>query len=429
MVKGLLLPCLILLIVSLESTLSVLQLNSSLRLSSINKPSFVGSNKPYKIVCYYYAVEAWYRTSRGMFLPEDIDASKCTHIHYAYTVLNSETLLMEPSDKWAEIDNRFYERVIALKESNQGLKILLSIGGWSEQSDKFSTLISERLNRKAFIDHAVTFLLLHGFDGLDLAWFYPVCWNGDCRSQNVHSEDRENFGHFVRELKDAFDQSESRLLVTATVSGDPMIAKRSYDFTALSRLDYINVMTFDYVAHWNQMTGHQSPLFSQPGFPVDFNANSSLHLYMSRGIPSRKLVLGFPSFARSFTLVDSNDHGIGAAVKGPGDKGEFTLAEGLLAFYEICDRIQKKGWKLVRNSENELFYTYYNNQWASFDHPFSAALKAQFVKQLNLGGIMMWDIDRDDFHGNCFGIKFPLLTAINSILVHGKSVKMVPGLI
>lgn len=56
---------------------------------------------------------------------------------------------------------------------------------------------------------------------------------------------------------------------------------------------------------------------------------------MSRGIPSRKLVLGFPSFARSFTLVDSNDHGIGAAVKGPGDKGEFTLAEGLLAFYEV----------------------------------------------------------------------------------------------
>lgn len=162
-----------------------------------------------------------------------------------------------------------------MKETNRGLKILLSIGGWSEQSDKFSTLVSERLNRKAFIDHAITFLLLHGFDGLDLAWFYPVCWNGDCRQQNSHSDDRENFGLFVRELKDAFDQSESRLLVTATVSGDPMIAKRSYDFVSLSRLDYINVMTFDYVAHWNQLTGHQSPLFSQPGFAVDLNAVSA----------------------------------------------------------------------------------------------------------------------------------------------------------
>lgn len=63
--------------------------------------------------------------------------------------------------------------------------------------------------------------------------------------------------------------------------------------------------------------------------------NSSLHLYISKGIPSRKLILGLPSFARSFTLVDPNDHGIGAAVKGPGVKGEFTLAEGLLSFYEV----------------------------------------------------------------------------------------------
>lgn len=85
--------------------------NDQLRLSTIVKPQFIGlnNNRQYKVICYYYAVEAWYRTSRGMFLPEDIDASKCTHLHYAYTVLNSETLLMEPSDKWAEIDNRFYE--------------------------------------------------------------------------------------------------------------------------------------------------------------------------------------------------------------------------------------------------------------------------------------------------------------------------------
>lgn len=102
----------------------------------------------------------------------------------------------------------------------------------------------------------------------------------------------------------------------------------------------------------------------------------------------------------------------------------FSFAEKNL---QICDRIQKKGWKLVRDSESELFYTYYNNQWASFDHPLTVARKSQYVKTHDLGGIMIWDIDRDDFHGNCFGRKFPLLTAINSILIHGKSIKMIPG--
>lgn len=68
-----------------------------------------GLLQPYRIVCYYYAVEAWYRAGGGMFVPEDIDPYLCTHIHYAYATINPETLLPEPGDKWAEIDNKFYQ--------------------------------------------------------------------------------------------------------------------------------------------------------------------------------------------------------------------------------------------------------------------------------------------------------------------------------
>lgn len=44
-----------------------------------------------------------------MVTPEDIDPYLCTNIHYAYASLNADTLLMEPADEWAEINNKFYE--------------------------------------------------------------------------------------------------------------------------------------------------------------------------------------------------------------------------------------------------------------------------------------------------------------------------------
>lgn len=143
------------------------------------------------------------------------------------------------------------------------MKILLSLGGWSESSSKFSSLVSEKSYRKAFIDHAITFLKLHNFDGLDVAWFFPVCWYGECDdTDSDQATDFENFSRFLRELKTAFGRADSQLLVTVTVTGDALIARRSYDFSTLGEMNYVNVMTFDYSAFWDEKTGHQAPLFT-----------------------------------------------------------------------------------------------------------------------------------------------------------------------
>lgn len=69
----------------------------------------------------------------------------------------------------------FYERVIAYKK--RGLKVLLALGGWNDSAgDKYSRLVNNPASRKKFIDHAIKFIEKYGFDGLDLDWEYPVCW-------------------------------------------------------------------------------------------------------------------------------------------------------------------------------------------------------------------------------------------------------------
>ena len=63
----------------------------------------------------------------------------------------------------------------SLKSS--GKKVLLAIGGWNDsEGDKYSKLVSSSASRSKFITHAVDFLKQHNFDGLDLDWEYPKCW-------------------------------------------------------------------------------------------------------------------------------------------------------------------------------------------------------------------------------------------------------------
>jgi chitinase len=72
----------------------------------------------------------------------------------------------------------FYERVVAYKK--KGLKVTLALGGWNDSAgDKYSRLVNSPSARRRFVKHVIEFLEKHGFDGLDLDWEYPKCWQVD----------------------------------------------------------------------------------------------------------------------------------------------------------------------------------------------------------------------------------------------------------
>lgn len=52
------------------------------------------------------------------------------------------------------------------------------------------------------------------------------------------------------------------------------------------------------------------------------------------GAPAGKLVMGIPTFGRTFTLA-SSETGVGAPISGPGSAGRFTREQGTLAYYEV----------------------------------------------------------------------------------------------
>ena len=49
----------------------------------------------------------------------------------------------------------------------------------------------------------------------------------------------------------------------------------------------------------------------------------------------------------------------------------------------------------------------------------SVSSKTQYLKELGLGGAMVWSIDTDDFHGFCTGKKFGIIATIREVLFDG----------
>lgn len=97
-----------------------------------------------------------------------------------------------------------------------------------------------------------------------------------------------------------------------------------------------------------------------------------------------------------------------------GDQGDATREKGYLAYYEICQSLKEEDsdWTVVQPNPDALGpYAYNGNQWVGYDDEDIVRKKSKFVVEQNLGGIMFWSIDNDDFRGLCNGKAYPLIEA------------------
>ncbi len=92
--------------------------------------------------------------------------------------MDPSRLIMQVFDSWSDTDEygpSLYRKVTALKSN--GIKVLIALGGWNDsQGDKYSRLVNNPTARQKFIENAMIFIEQYGFDGLDLDWEYPKCW-------------------------------------------------------------------------------------------------------------------------------------------------------------------------------------------------------------------------------------------------------------
>ena len=124
-----------------------------------------------------------------------------------------------------------------------------------------------------------------------------------------------------------------------------------------------------------------------------------------------------PLYGQAFTLDDPEKNGLNAPAGQKGQAGEFTRAAGFLAYYEICSDLKKGGWTVVKDPEGRMGpYAYKGRQWVGYDDVDTIRRKSEFVREMGLGGGMVWALDLDDFRNVCGEGPHPLMNAIQKVL-------------
>ncbi|KAG9799217.1 family 18 glycoside hydrolase, partial [Aureobasidium melanogenum] len=355
----------------------------------------VGDNDGYRAAAYYVN---WATYARN-YQPYDLPVENLTHVFYAFANIGPEdgkVFLSEtyadtdkifPSETWSESSTNLrgcLEQLFLLKKKNRRLKTLLSIGG-STYSQNIGNAISTEQGRQNFAQTAVALLADLGFDGLDIDWEH-VETDADAQSYvSLLSTVRAELDKYALSLP-----QHPRFLLTVASSCGPS----SFDLLKLTEMDHYvdfwNLMAYDFAGSWSALTGHQANVYLSTNNTAStpFSTNAAVDRYIqSAGIISSKLVLGMPLYGRVF----AETVGPGSSYVGSGNGGDWE--PGIWDFkslprpgaVENCDQQMIACWSY--DSLNKLMVTY--------DTPYSASAKADYIKQRNLGGAMWWESSGD----------------------------------
>ena len=292
-----------------------------------------------------------------------------------------------------------------------GSQVMASLGGWS-MSKHFPEMAADPVKRATFIADCVR-LIDMGFDGIDIDWEYPGDFGMNIFSHDPRTEanggrtiDHENFELLMRDIRAAIGPDK---LITAAFSAD--IRKLSgFDWAELDRtMDAFNMMTYDYSGGWSNNAGHNSPLYDYPGSGIGqdeataavlatFNWDSLASWMIGEGIPSEKINMGLAYYGRSVDTVEVGMPGSQTIKRqvtlDPDGPASTALDEDWAPYdgtpsYRIIEA-NKAGWTENWDDSAKVPYLNKGGKFLSYDNERSVGLKAEYVVDHNLGGVIIW---------------------------------------
>ncbi|WP_125152678.1 glycosyl hydrolase family 18 protein [Clostridium rectalis] len=385
-----------------------------------------GSNK--RIVAYFTEWSVY--GGHDNYKISDVPWDKVTHINYAFaTIKNNKIALFDEwaatginfGDAWDSPYNGNLGQIKKYKKKYPDVKVLISIGGWS-QSAGFNSVAKTSQNRKVFSDSVVEFIRQWDLDGADIDWEYPTFKREGDKVDNPNDQgtpwadedEKYTFTLLLKDLREALNNAGKEdnkyyELTAAVGSGKDKIEKTEPQKYS-QYLDFINIMTYDMNGAWEKITGHQSPLYKNPYDNHEdivknfYNVDEAMKIFESFGIPKDKLVVGSPYYSRGWMGVKNDGPikelpGLFATAEG-GAKGIWDggRAAGCNPYHYIKGTLEKdSSFKKYRDPYSKVPYLYSESKGEMYTYEDEVSLqeKVNYVNKNDYGGIIFWELAGD----------------------------------
>ncbi len=360
---------------------------------------------PCKEIIGYYPNWQWYDRAK-LVKPTSIAYSKYSIINYCFfkpetsgLISNTDTWadenLLQGDINWSTTPVSYYPNTSIIDLAhNAGTKVMVSIGGWT-LSDNFPGIAANAGKRATFAAECNRLLQFYNFDGIDIDWEYP--------GYAAHSgtpADKVNFTILMQQIRDSINALGTRTgktyLLSACFGASAAHASNIEWNNLIPVLDMFNIMSYDFFGSWDCIANHNSPLYAPTSGDASFNLNAAFNMLTTTyAVPSTKINLGVAFYGRSQTGASA----LHAATSCNANTVLFSADDGSPMYYNIQSNIS-------------LFDQYWDNTakvpyligkpsssaagtFVSYDNKLSIGYKAQFIKNNNARGAIIWEITGD----------------------------------
>ncbi|KKY37961.1 hypothetical protein UCDDA912_g02048 [Diaporthe ampelina] len=289
----------------------------------------------------------YYDQYHNLSLPDPSLVSEVTHAVVAFatpeTFLDhTNTSKWEPFEEVQSVKNRF----------GPNAKVCLSIGGWGSNTGFEKGSLPA--HQASYASNIASVIQRLGFDCVDIDWEYPGGGGADYKLENAASSSEEqikNYPSFLGSIKTAIGNGKELSIAVPGLDADMGAFTPATCQAIVPHVDFVNVMSYDLMNRRSKLTEHHASVTG---------SKQSMSAYIKNGIPAAKLNLGFPFYAKWFTL-QAGAHGRSDDANG----GQWYI-----------------------DQQTNTFWTW--------DTPMEIAKKfTDIVAPLQLGGIMAWSFGED----------------------------------
>ncbi len=294
----------------------------------------------------------------------NVDFTTVTHVaHFALTPRADGSLIIPD---WGPFPD---PKLIGATHS-AGAKIVLVIGGDDAAATSgFAGLTASAATRQRFVAGVQSMLSTNGYDGVDLDWEFPTS-----------TTDRDNLTKLVGELRTGLAPNKSISLAAPGSSW----SGQWLDVPALAPLvDWIGAMTYSLSGStWSHRSDNNAALFAVDDQALSLDTTRAY--YLGRGLPAEKLLLGISFYGQRFEGANAMYRPLN------------TTGGGTITYPEVSQLIGK-GWTQRRDAAAGVPYLTKDGGMGviSYDDPESVALKCQYVRDQQLGGVILWHLGQD----------------------------------